>query len=104
MRVALDATPLTLSSGGLTRYTQEVARALASQFPEDEYCLISSAGRRLWWSWRVQREMDRRGATLFHGTNFEVPYLPARPSVISLHDLSPWMDPGWHFAAQRVRQ
>jgi len=32
-----------------------------------------------------------------------VPYVPLRPSVLSLHDLSPWMDPRWHHAAQRVR-
>ena len=40
---------------------------------------------------------------MFHGTNFAVPYLPTRPSVLSLHDLSPWMDPGWHHNADRVR-
>jgi len=31
-----------------------------------------------------------------------VPYIPRLPSVLTLHDLSPWMDPSWHFAAQRV--
>ena len=120
MRAALDATPLTLSSGGLTRYTSELARALAGQFPDDEYYLVSDqpfdlpaaappnlkrgsgpAGvlERRWWLWGVGREMDRLGADVFHGTNFEVPYLPARPSVLTLHDLSPWMGP----AAGRVR-
>jgi glycosyltransferase involved in cell wall biosynthesis len=67
---------------------------------------LPSAGRRpapFWWLLAVQREMTRLQTTLFHGTNFEVPYLPARPSVMSLHDLSPWMDPTWHHAADRVR-
>src|SRR2546421_7080694 len=104
MRVALDATPLTLSSGGLSRYTAELARTLAAQFPEDDYRLVSNVVERRWWVWGAQREMDRLEADLFHGTNFEVPYLPLRPSVISLHDLSPWMDPGWHHAAHRVRR
>ncbi|HWB95446.1 MAG TPA: glycosyltransferase family 1 protein, partial [Bryobacteraceae bacterium] len=36
--------------------------------------------------------------------DFAVPYLPRRPSVMTLHDLSPWMDPGWHHAAARVRR
>jgi len=114
MRVAVDATPLTLSSGGLARYTSELVRALTAQFPEDEYVLTSDqefepphgirrecpAPARHWWLWGVQRlRVD-----LFHGTNFEVPYLPSRPSVMSLHDLSPWMDRSWHHAADRVRR
>ena len=41
MRVALDATPLTLSSGGLPRYVSELSIALASEFPEDIYSLLS---------------------------------------------------------------
>jgi glycosyltransferase involved in cell wall biosynthesis len=102
MRVAIDATPLTLSSGGLPRYTMELTTALSTEFPEDEYILMSQP-EPLWWLWGVQREMNRNRATLFHGTNFEVPYLPTRPSVMSLHDLSPWMDRAWHHAADRVR-
>lgn len=125
MRVAIDATPLTLSSGGLARYTSELALALAAQFPEDDYYLVSDQKFQLpsgapsnlhsgtgpaqgldrrWWLCGVQREMLRRHAAVFHGTNFAVPYFPARPSVMSLHDLSPWMDDGWHHAAGRVRQ
>src|ERR1700716_1959622 len=102
MRVAIDATPLTLSSGGLSRYTSELVTALSAQFPEDEYVLVSPV-EPLWWLWGVQRDMKRDQANLFHGTNFEVPYLPTRPSVMSLHDLSPWMDRTWHHAADRVR-
>ena len=140
MRVAVDATPLTLSSGGLARYTSELVRALAAQFPEDDYSLVGPRDRsvtvaaqtgfgaphkpsrdlsldshgavpapanilnRRWWLWGVQREMNRLRSEVFHGTNFEVPYLPTRPSVMSLHDLSPWMDPAWHHAADRVRR
>ncbi len=110
MRVAVDATPLTLTSGGLARYTSELVSALVSQFPEDEYSLISDRESglnfldRRWWLWGVQRKMSRLGTNVFHGTNFAVPYLPSRPSVLSLHDLSPWMDSRWHHAAGRVRR
>ncbi len=125
MRFALDATPLTLSSGGLARYTDEISRSLASQFPEDEFVLMSDQPfalpcdapanlrrgdvprnylERRWWSWGLSRALARSGSTLFHGTDFAVPYLPLRPSVLTLHDLSPWMDPRWHHAAQRVRR
>lgn len=103
MRVAIDATPLTLTSGGLARYTSELALELRSQFPEDEYVLVPPVHQPLWWLWGVQREMSRLESNLFHGTNFEVPYLPTRPSVMTLHDLSPWMDRAWHHAADRVR-
>ena len=112
MRVAVDATPLALTSGGLARYTSELVLALTAQFPEDEYYPISDqigsrnlgALDRRWWMWGLQREMNRLGAEIFHGTDFAVPYLPTRPSVMSLHDLSPWMDRAWHHNAGRVRR
>ena len=124
MRVAIDATPLTLTSGGLARYTRELSLALAGAFPNDQFVLVSdqpfdlprgapanlTAGKgprnaleRRWWLWGLHREMERLAAEVFHGTDFAVPYIPRRPSVLTLHDLSPWMDPGWHHAADRVR-
>jgi len=41
MKIALDATPLTVPSGGVRRYTEELTRALAQTFPEDQYWLLS---------------------------------------------------------------
>jgi len=123
--IALDATPLTLSTGGVTRYTLELARALAGEFPDDQYWLLSdqpvpkpdglppnlrigegpqTPAERKWWLWGLHREMKRRGVELFHGTDFSVPYLRWRPSVMTLHDLSPWLDPAWQTAALRVRR
>ncbi|HZT30745.1 MAG TPA: glycosyltransferase family 1 protein [Bryobacteraceae bacterium] len=125
MRVAVDATPLILSSGGLARYTSELSLALAETFPEDEVLLVSDQefampegapqnlrrgsgphGRleRRWWVWGLTKELGRLRADIFHGTDFAVPYVPLRPSVLTLHDLSPWMDPRWHHAAERVRR
>jgi glycosyltransferase involved in cell wall biosynthesis len=125
MRVALDATPLTLSSGGLRRYTEELSRALAESFPQDTFYLVSDQlfgmppgapsnlrvgggprhpAERRWWLWGLARELQRLGAGLFHGTDFAVPYVPRFPSVLTLHDLSPWMDAAWHSAADRVRR
>jgi glycosyltransferase involved in cell wall biosynthesis len=123
MRVAIEAGALSLSSGGLARYTTELSLALARGFPEDEFFLVSdrafrmpagapanlrlaggarNAVERRWWLWGLGRELDRLGADVIHGPDFAVPYLARRPSVLTLHDLSPWMDPGWHSAAQRV--
>ena len=124
MKVALDGTPLIVSSDGTARYTAELSRALAVEFPADEFLLLSDqpfpapadapanlrsiseppgALSRRWWSCGLPRAMARHHASVFHGTAFSVPYLAIRPSVLSLHDLSPWLDPAWHSRAERIR-
>jgi glycosyltransferase involved in cell wall biosynthesis len=123
MKIALDATPLTVPSGGARRYTEELARSLCDAFADDRFWLLCdrqiplpfaranlNAGwgprnmlERRWWSWGLQGEISRLGIEVFHGTDFAVPYLPLRPSVMTLHDLSPWLDPAWHSQADRVR-
>ncbi len=114
MRIALDATPLTVPSGGTRRYVVELTRALAAQFPNDEFHLLSDQTswerpaefrnfsnivtaapswrgfRGMWWSSGLAWESRRRGIEIFHGTDFSIPYLPLRPSVMMFHDLSPW--------------
>jgi glycosyltransferase involved in cell wall biosynthesis len=125
MRVAIEAGTLGLSNGGLARYTAELSLALARCFSDDEYYLISdqpfrmpedappnlkrggaprNAVERRWWLWGIAREMGRLGADLVHGPDFSVPYIPRRPSVLTLHDLSPWLNPAWHRGANRVRR
>lgn len=125
MKVALDATPLTLASGGIPRYVRELSLALARAYPEDEYLLLCDRGfdppegapanlrcgspaRRWadqrWFLWGVQREMRRLGCRLFHGTNFVVPWLPLRPSVVTVHDLSPWRKASWRAGSEFVRR
>ncbi len=122
--IALDATPLTVSTGGVGRYTMELARALAAEYPDDQYWLLSdqpfhtqhtapnlhkgsgpqNSAERKWWLWGLDREMRRREIDLFHGTDYSVPYVSRRPSVMTLHDLSPWLDPAWQPNASRVRR
>lgn len=107
MRAALDAAPLALSSGGLRRYAAELSHALAETFPDDEFTFVrptpGSWIDRRWWLLGLNRELARIRADVFHGTNFEAPYLPLRPSVVTIHDLSPWRDAAWHADAARVR-
>jgi glycosyltransferase involved in cell wall biosynthesis len=123
--IALDGSPLTVATGGIARYTSELARALAARFPDRHYWLVGDrvfpmpddcppnlhSGEpargfldRRWWSSGVQREMKRLSVGLFHGTDFSVPYLPLRPSVMTIHDLSPWMNRAWQPNAGRVRR
>lgn len=111
MRVALDSTPLTLENGGLRRYTSELTAALRTGFPEDDYLLLSdqpvpprNVFLRRWWSCGLPIELLRRRVDVFHGTDFAVPYLPVCPSVMTVHDLSPWLDRSWHDHADRVRR
>jgi glycosyltransferase involved in cell wall biosynthesis len=125
MRVAIEAASLALTSGGLRRYTAELSLALARTFPDDDYFLVSDQpfdmpapappnlqrgggprdpAERRWWLWGLNRELDRLRAGIIHGPDFSVPYIPRRPSVLTLHDLSPWMDPRWHHAAGRVKR
>ncbi|MEO8096584.1 MAG: glycosyltransferase family 1 protein [Acidobacteriota bacterium] len=130
MTFALDGTPLTQPTGGVARYTWELARALSETFPEENYWLLSdhkfatpairpanlhigsppkNLAARRWWLWGLNRELDRRGVDLFHGTDFSVPYFSRRPSVMTVHDLSPWIDAewqngAWRNAASRVRK
>jgi len=116
VRIALDATPLPLSSGGLPRYVTELSIALAREFPEDTYYLLSdqpfpmperapanlvrgrpphSAAERRWWLWGIRHAIRQTGAQVFHGTNFEVPYLGSTRAILTIHDLSPWREGAW---------
>jgi glycosyltransferase involved in cell wall biosynthesis len=123
MRVAIEAATLALTSGGLARYTSELSLALAQCFPEDAYALLSdqpfrlrpnappnleqapgprNAIERRWWLWGCEQAAARWGADVIHGPDFAVPYLSRKPSVMTVHDLSPWLNPAWHRSAARV--
>ncbi len=117
MRVALDATPLVAGTGGVPRYVRELHGALERAGSGDRFALVSDqpvpgalgpgGGRleRRWWLAGLPMLLRREGFTVFHGTEFAVPYLPVCASVLSLHDLSPWMDAAWHGAGvERVRR
>jgi glycosyltransferase involved in cell wall biosynthesis len=123
MRFALDATPLTITSGGLPRYVSELSAALARSYSTEDYFLLSdqqfeaqetnnlrkgpgpaNALEKRWWLWGVEKSCERCHAALFHGTNFAIPYFARRPTVLTILDLSPWMDASWHNGADRVRK
>ena len=97
MVVALDSTPLTVETGGIRRYVEELHRALEAEFRHDRFLLMSDQTERptgflarRWWSYGVNQAMDRAGVGVFHGTDFSVPYRQTKPAVMTLHDLSPW--------------
>jgi glycosyltransferase involved in cell wall biosynthesis len=87
----------------LARYTRSIHDALQAEFPSDVIEYVRPSSKPLGWLVRLPAEILRRKFSIFHGTNFETPYVPVAPSVLTLHDLSPWMDADWHSGADRVR-
>ncbi len=126
MRIVLDGSPLTVESGGIRRYTEELALALKAQDEEDEIALVCdrpllSAGqlraagvqvfdqpatgwRKRWWSLGATSAARAFSASVFHGTDFTVPYCHRHPAVLTIHDLSPWRFPEWQPQAGRIRR
>jgi glycosyltransferase involved in cell wall biosynthesis len=114
MSIAIDATPRVVPTGGIRRYFDELAEALTRVSPGDEILPLSDQApggngsparwTRRWWSLGLPVELKRRQADVFHGVDFAVPYLPVCPTVMTVHDLSPWMAAPWQAAAERVRR
>lgn len=112
MRIGLDGVPLAHQKTGVGHYTFELAQALASLAPADEFEIVSPAPfadmeteplaanlrlvnlgipgwkRRGWWSITLPRYCSQAGFSLFHGTNFDLPYWTKCPTVLTIHDLS----------------
>jgi glycosyltransferase involved in cell wall biosynthesis len=108
-----------MTSGGLPRYVSELSGALIAAFPSDQFLLSSDQPftsllprlpgptnwfERRWWLFGAERANARAKASLYHGTNFAIPYYSRRPTVLTIHDLSPWLNPAWHSGAGRVRK
>ena len=123
MRIGLDGYPLSEPLTGVGHYTLELARALARNFPADEFELVSpkpfnqsvlessedatipnlrlahaksSSIRGHWWSVGLPLYARRTRFDLFHGTNFDVPLWNRRRSVLTIHDLSTLLYPETH--------
>jgi glycosyltransferase involved in cell wall biosynthesis len=108
MRIALDATPLTVQKSGIGEYTYQLAVHLALRYPQDDFLLVSNfpfapikgpanlkfkacatnwiSGR--WWLVGLPRLLEQEGVDVFHGTDYSVPLIPLRPSLVTVHDLS----------------
>ena len=123
MRVGLDGSSLCGPLTGVGHYTFELARALAVNYPSDQFELVSpkpfhpqiveqsardrlpnlefinpasSARRGRWWSLDLPRYLRRAGLDLFHGTNYEIPLWRRRRTVVTVHDLSSLLYPQLH--------
>jgi glycosyltransferase involved in cell wall biosynthesis len=124
MRIGLDGLALAEIKTGVGHYTFELANALASVAPQDEFSLISPLpyldtrddaieqplqpnlrlteakvnrfSRRRWWAIGLPLYLQRTRLDLFHGTNYDVPLWNRLPTVATIHDLSIFLYPEMH--------
>lgn len=111
MRIALDGTPLSVPQSGIGRYVRELAAHLPLVRPDAEVLTLADPNvtgggsllDRRWWSLGLPRRLKKDQAQLFHGTDFAVPLLGSTPSVLTIHDLSPFRAREWKMPATAKR-
>lgn len=119
MRIGLDGLPLTAAKTGVGHYTLELARELArleggshfelvypSTYPPIEGQALPSNLKlervrvgplgRHWWSAGLPRYIRSHDFTLFHGTNYDIPWWRRCATVLTIHDLSLLLHPETH--------
>src|SRR5438876_5666567 len=121
MRIGIDGLPLLTPLTGVGHYTLELARALSSLAPADEFQLLapgtppSAVAEKLnkalatnlrwvqpktfnqyWWGAGLPLHLSRSSLDLFHGTNFEIPFWNKRPAILTVHDLYSLLHPKKH--------
>lgn len=126
MRVALDAIPLVAAKTGIGHYTNALAEWLARLHPDHQYELLSpfdftfAAGNgtpanlskrffpvrsvfRKWWLIGLPALLQLSPLDLFHGTNYCIPVYAPCPTVVTIHDLSLFVQAHTHEAANVAR-
>jgi glycosyltransferase involved in cell wall biosynthesis len=133
MRIGIDGLPLLTPLTGVGHYTFELARALSSLTPTDEFQLLATGApsrdvaeklnkglatnlswvqskrwrlNRYWWSIGLPGYLMRSSFDLFHGTNYDLPRWKILPGVVTIHDLSVLLHSDTHEPAlvQRARR
>jgi len=107
MHVAIDARLVRYTSGGIARYTLELAPALAALAPEHRFTLLRSARQRgglprasnlrsvplvtpphhRWEQLTLPLEVARLRPSLLHCPDFIPPFRRLFPAVVTVHDL-----------------
>src|SRR5919201_289722 len=99
MRVAIDVSPLLQTRAGTARYLKGLLRELERS--DDVDVRLRSFGRRdrlstlardtVWYPFALGRE---RSADVLHCPTYRGPLRPARPLVVTVHDLAVFRHPG----------
>jgi glycosyltransferase involved in cell wall biosynthesis len=126
MRVALDAIPLVAAKTGIGHYTNALAECLARLHPDHQYDLLSpfdfefAAGNgtpnnlnkrffpvrgpfRKWWLVGLPAMLQLSPLDVFHGTNYCIPVYAPCPTVVTIHDLSLFVQAHTHETANVTR-
>ena len=117
MRIAFDGSTLRPGRTGVGYYTEHLLEHLATSAEDDELCVISNraidttrplparvkrfeSGRRvprlIWMQTLAPGLLRRVGADVAHFTNGMMPVVSSVPTVVTIHDMSLTMYPGYH--------
>lgn len=120
-RIGIDGYPLTLTGGGIRRYTENLLRGLA-RLPGDERYTVFRGGPNPLPGCDAHPRFDARHprypgrdfldhvavlgsseTSLYHGTNYFTPMVHGTPTVLTIHDLSVRLFPELHPAKRRLQ-
>ena len=124
MRVAVDVRAMGGERSGVGFWVYNLVRSLARVDRENEYLLCSNRPvaipfplppnferhvrampiGNLWLQTACPVDLARRGADVFHGTNFVVPLVSRTPRVATIYDLTPHLFPRYHTAGNNLVQ
>ena len=119
IRVGIDARPIKVGRGGVSRYTEALAQSIARVAPDSEIVLYGHRvdgfgleADNVRWSqieFPAKILLDQLfmvGAKseidVFHGTNYVVPLWGSFPKVVTIHDMSVRLYPETHPALRRL--
>jgi glycosyltransferase involved in cell wall biosynthesis len=88
MRIALDARLTRQMSVGMKAYARELAARLPRVAPDLEFAIFRQ-GKNFGWDEQVRlpKAIRRANADLAHFLSLYTPLLPARPYIVTIHDL-----------------
>ena len=119
LRLSLDVTAVPLQPVGAGQYTMQLAIALAAR-PDVDLVAIARHGdgqrwstavpyaavvpaapgarplRLAWEQLRLPRLVREQAVSVHHGPHYTMPERSSVPSVVTVHDMSFFQEPGWH--------
>lgn len=108
MRIAFDVSALSAPQSGVATYARNLAHHLSSRqhdqlLPMTHASLLHGAGRcvppinkTLWMQALLPLQLSRVAADVCHFTNSVASWWTPCPSVVTIHDTTLWMFPGYH--------
>lgn len=106
MRVGFDVTALRAPQGGVGTYTANLLHHLREGSDDDIVPMLPrrrraggrtvSLNKTLWMQTLLPIQLARLGADVCHFTNNVAPWWTPCPAIVTIHDTTLWMFPGYH--------